>query len=418
MATWRCRGRNAILVLGVVAAVALTLLPGPAAASPPPFSSIVENAATGQVLEAQDPNGLRHPASLTKLMTLYLTFEALRDHRISLTELVPVSAHAASMPPTKLGLVPGMHMTVQEAILGIITRSANDAAVALGEMLGGSESRFAQMMTLRAHALGMRRTTFLNASGLPAGGQWTTAHDMALLARRLLQDFPNDYHYFSTPSFVFHGRVVQNIDGMLKLYPGVDGLKTGYIDASGHNLVTSAVNNGVRLVGVEFGARTNAGCYGRMAVLLNAAYGELGVPMPGAHPGNRMVVAQRRSRLPALIATARADTLHSTRARLMVPPAPVRAVSSLRLLPTDWAIQVGAFRSPAEARVAAYRARRMTRGLAIRLERVAVRRGDLWRAQVIGFTRYKAYSACGELRRHRRSCLVLHLGPGRRPDHS
>ncbi|MBW4092633.1 MAG: D-alanyl-D-alanine carboxypeptidase [Proteobacteria bacterium] len=409
MANSGCHGRNLLRLFGVVAALfLLALRPGPAVAAAPPYSSIVENAATGQILEAQDPDGLRHPASLTKLMTLYMTFEALRDHRISLHELVPISAHAASMPPTKLGLVPGMRMTVHQAILGLITRSANDAAVALAELLGGSEGRFAQMMTLRAHALGMLRTNFVNASGLPATEQWSTARDMALLARRLIADFPGDYHYFSTPSFIFHGQFVGTYDGMLKLYPGVDGLKTGFVDASGHNLVTSAVNGGVRLVGVEFGAPTNATCYSRMTTLLNATYASLDVPVMG----NRTELAAARApRLPSLIATARADTLHRQTRHLLMPPPQMRPVSSLRLLPAEWGIQVGAFRSPALARAAAARARRLAGGGPTRLERVALRGGPVWRAQLIGFTRHKAYAACGKLARYRSGCIVLHFAP-------
>ena len=408
MANSGCHGRNLLRLFGVIAALFVALRAGPASAAAPPYSSIVENASTGQILEAQDPDGLRHPASLTKLMTLYMTFEALRDHRISLNELVPISAHAASMPPTKLGLVPGMSMTVHQAILGLITRSANDAAVALGELLGGSETRFAQMMTLRAHALGMLRTNFVNASGLPAAEQWSTARDMALLARRLIADFPGDYHYFSTPSFVFHGQFVRTYDGMLKLYPGADGLKTGFIDASGHNLVTSAVNGGVRLIGVEFGAPTNASCYGRMATLLNATYASLDIPVIG----NRTELAAAHApHLPSLIATARADTLHRRTPHLLMPPAQVRPVSSLRLLPAEWGIQVGAFRSPGLARVAATRAQRLTGGGPTRLERVALRHGAIWRAQVTGFTRHKAYAACGELSRHRSACIVLRFAP-------
>ena len=162
------------------------------------YSSIVVDAGTGNVLEAANPDAPRHPASLAKLMTLYMTFEALRDRRITEVALVPVSAHAASMEPTKLGLVPGMRLTVEEAVLALVTKSANDAASALAELLGGSEDRFAQMMTLRARALGMNHTTFTNASGLPDPDQWTTARDLAILARHILTDFPDDYALFST----------------------------------------------------------------------------------------------------------------------------------------------------------------------------------------------------------------------------
>ena len=183
------------------------------------YSSIIVEAATGNVLEAANADAPRHPASLAKLMTLYMAFEALRDRRITLDGLVPVSAHAASMQPSKLGITPGTRITVEEAILGLVTKSANDVAAALGEMLGGSEERFAQMMTLRGRALGMSRTTFTNASGLPDPDQWTSARDMAVLARHLLADFPGYYPYFSTRSFTFRRRVIFNHDRMLEVLP-------------------------------------------------------------------------------------------------------------------------------------------------------------------------------------------------------
>jgi D-alanyl-D-alanine carboxypeptidase len=221
----------------------------------PPMSSIMMDARTGQVLYAQNADQPRYPASLTKLMTLYMLFEALRDHRITLNQLMPVSVHAASVQPVKLGMPPGSRLSVEEAILGMVTLSANDAATVAGEFLaGGDETRFGALMTLKAHTLGMDDTVFRNASGLPDPAQVTTAHDVALLARRLIQDFPDDYHYFSTPSFLFHGRVIFNHDHLLKSYPGADGMKTGYTNAAGHNLVTSALRGGVRLIGVVMAA--------------------------------------------------------------------------------------------------------------------------------------------------------------------
>jgi D-alanyl-D-alanine carboxypeptidase len=404
----------------------LAMFPVAALAAPPPQSSILEVASTGRVLEAKDPDALRHPASLTKLMTLYMTFQALRDHRIAMDELVPVSPHAAAQQPTKLGLVPGMRITVHQAILGLITRSANDAAVALAELLGGSEPRFAQMMTLEAHALGMRRTHFVNASGLPAAEQWTTARDMALLARRLIADFPQYYPLFSTPSFVFHGQTVVNLDRMLKLYPGVDGLKTGFVDASGRNLVTSAVRDGVRLVGVEFGATSWPQAYGGMAQLLNSGYLALNVPLGGT----RVMTAQAAPGLGGLISHAHAATLPHPPLRMAAfhppaapppaahPPAPHpiwHPVAYRRPAPAaGWGIQVGAFRSLPVARSVAYRARQMIRGGGVRLQRIAIRGGFVWRAQVTGLSQHAAYGACGQLAHDRRPCMVFRLLPGRR----
>lgn len=265
-------------IVGV--AVAVAGAPGVASAQyRGNISSIVLDAQTGNVVQQDQADLVRFPASLTKLMTLYMAFEALRDRRITFNEPVPVSDHAASREPSKLGLLPGSYLTVDQAVLALVTKSANDAASALGEMLGGDEDRFGQMMTLRARALGMSHTTFRNASGLPDPDQVTTASDLALLARHLIADFPDQYHYFAVPSFWFHGREIPNHDPMLRIYPGADGLKTGFTDAAGCNLVTSAVRGNVRLIGVVLGAQNNAQRSQVMAALLNQGFAQEGVPV-------------------------------------------------------------------------------------------------------------------------------------------
>src|SRR6202046_1126359 len=290
------------------------------------YSSIIVDATSGDVLEEVNADQPRHPASLTKMMTLYVTFEALRDRRITLGQAVPVSGHAASMEPSKLGLIPGSRLTVEEAILGLVTKSANDAASALGELLGGSEDRFAQMMTLRARALGMGHSTFLNASGLPDPEQWTTARDLAILSRHLINDFPSDYGYFATKSFLWHRQVIFNHDNMLRSYPGAEGLKTGYTEASGHNLVTSAVRDGVRLVGVVLGAASNGERDLHMASLLDRGFEQMDVPA---------------SRSPIQTAAARIMLISSAHASEVTRSG--AASRSRNLLPI-WAVQVGSFR--------------------------------------------------------------------------
>jgi D-alanyl-D-alanine carboxypeptidase len=289
--------------LAVAVLCGLGLLSGQASAQigSARYSSIVVDQATGRVMEQVNADDLRYPASLTKLMTLYMAFEALRDHRISLSQTVPVSAHAASMEPSKLGLVPGSDFTVGDAILAIVTKSANDAACALGELLGGDEARFSQMMTLRARGLGMTQTTFRNASGLPDQQQTTTARDLALLAHHLISDFPENYHYFSEPFFYFHGRAIPNHDRMLVDYEGADGLKTGYTLASGHNLVTSAMRGGVRLIGVVLGARSNGERDAHMANLLDDGFEQMGVPVRPRAPSH--------FHMPSLMASAEAAPL-------------------------------------------------------------------------------------------------------------
>ena len=282
----------------VCVAASLMLLPGLAQAQigSARYASIVIENTSGRVMEAANADSLRYPASLTKLMTLYVAFEALHAHRLTLGQTVPVSGHAASMEPSKLGLLPGTYFTVSDAILAIVTKSANDAACALGELVGGDEDRFAQLMTLRARALGMTNSTFRNASGLPDPQQTTTARDLALLAHHLVLDFPEYYHYFSEPVFYFHGRAIPNHDHMLQAYDGADGLKTGYTVAAGHNLVTSAMRGGIRLVGVVMGARSNPERDLHMASLLDDGFEQLGVPVTRHVPS--------RFREPSLVASA------------------------------------------------------------------------------------------------------------------
>jgi D-alanyl-D-alanine carboxypeptidase len=279
------------------------------------YSSIVVDNATGKVIEAANADSLRYPASLTKLMTLYMAFEAIRDRRITLGQPIPVSGHAASMEPSKLGIVPGSYFTVSDAILGIVTKSANDAACALGELMGGDEEHFAQMMTQRARALGMTQSTFRNASGLPDLQQTTTARDLALLAHHLIQDFPEDYHYFSEPVFYFHGRPIPNHDHMLVSYDGADGLKTGYTVLSGHNLVTSALRGQVRLIGVVLGASSNPERDLHMANLLDDGFEQLGVPVVHRQaPHFRMPILLASADVnPLTMASLRATAAHAQR---------------------------------------------------------------------------------------------------------
>jgi D-alanyl-D-alanine carboxypeptidase len=381
------------ILLAFVLTAAAVLIPAGARAQigSERYSSIVVEASTGNVLEAANPDAPRHPASLAKLMALYMVFEALRDRRITTDELVPVSMRSAAMEPSKLGITPDTRITVEEAILGLVTKSANDAAAALGELLGGSEERFAQMMTLRARALGMSRSTFTNASGLPDPDQWTTARDMAVLGRHLVGDFPGFYPYFSTRSFMFHRRVIFNHDRMLDSYPGADGMKTGYTEASGHNLVTSAVRGGVRLIGVVLGAASNPERDVHMAALLNQGFEQLDVP-----PERATTVA---SRLPSLVSVAHAAPVTDQPAR----PSSRRLAAAA----SAWGIQVGSFTSEGAAREAALNARRAADDGEARVEPAGLRGRTTWRAQVFGLTAAEAQSTCSALARRRAPCIVL-----------
>ena len=341
-------------------------------------SYIVVDAATGRVLAADQADALRYPASLTKLMTLYLTFEALRDHRLTLDQLVPVSAHAASMEPSKLGLVPGCRLTVRQAILSLVTKSANDSASALGELLGGSEPRFGQIMTLKAHALGMTHTIFRNASGLPDPQEVTTARDMAILARHLIRDFPQDYAYFSVPSFIYDGRLIPNHDRLLIDYPGADGMKTGYTHEAGHNLVTSAVHGDVRLIGVVLGAPSNQIRDQEMAGLLNGGFTADGAP-------------------PVMMADATVRPRHTLVANLLIPRAEAATLEHRYARPHahDWQVRLGTFSSARTARHVAEHASTRLGGTPI-LAEISHHGRHLWRAELTGLSHQAARTACTE----------------------
>jgi D-alanyl-D-alanine carboxypeptidase len=223
----------------------------------PPSASIVVDGYSGAVLHASNPDALRHPASLTKIMTLYLLFERLEAGRMRLDTPFKVSEHASEQAPTKLGLHAGQSITVEDAIKGMVTKSANDAAVVVAENLGGDEGNFAKLMTQRARALGMTRTTYVNASGLPDDNQLTTARDQALLGRTIQKHFPRYYKYFSTETFVYHGEAMRNHNHLLGSVDGVDGIKTGFTRASGFNLVTSVHRGGHYLVAVVMGGHSS-----------------------------------------------------------------------------------------------------------------------------------------------------------------
>jgi D-alanyl-D-alanine carboxypeptidase len=352
------------------------------------YSSIVMEAATGNVLIAANPDEPRHPASLTKMMTLYMVFEALRDRRVALDQVVPVTEHAAAQSPSKLGLLPATRITVEQAILGLVTKSANDAAAALGELLGGDEDRFAQMMTLRAHALGMTNTVFRNASGLPDPEQTSTARDLAVLARHLVQDFPAQYAYFSIPSFRFHGHVILNHDHLLQTYPGADGIKTGYTEASGFNLVTSAVRGDVRLIGVVLGAAKPGERDLHMEALLDQGFEQLNVPPPAslrrdagaAHIG--------------LVASAQAAPPES-------PPAHPRPVAA------RWSLWIEGLPSEAQARAAASLARRAVDAGDIDVEPVTSHGHVTYRAALTGLSQSDVRQACAAVARHRLACTPV-----------
>lgn len=387
--------RGGILAaLTMVVLLLLGILPASAEIGFRHPSYIVVDAATGRVLDAFEPDAMRYPASLTKLMTLYLAFEALRDRRITLDTGIPFSDRAAAVEPVKLGLSPGSAITVQEAILSMVTLSANDSATALGQYLGGgSISRFAEMMTLRAHALGMAHTVYINPSGLPDPRQVTTARDMAILARRLIVDFPSEYHWFSTRHFLFRGRWIRSDDSLLKVYPGADGIKTGYTRSAGHTLISSAERGEVRLIGVVMGTQTIAQIDGTMVALLNQGFAEENAPFPA-----ETELAESGHPLPSFVS----GLIVPAHAATVPPPSEPPLVTD-----RDWGVQVAAYTSERMASYVADLSGRIVGAGRADVERAVTAGRTLWRARIVDLSAAEARAACPALTRHRLPCWLL-----------
>jgi D-alanyl-D-alanine carboxypeptidase len=238
----------------------------------PKYAAILVDADSGEVLYARNPDEARHPASITKVMTLYLAFEALESKTLKLDDRLYFSANAAAQPPSKLGIPRGQSITVDQAIRALATKSANDVAVALAERLGGSEIVFARAMTEKARSLGMTSSAFFNASGLPNAAHHTTARDLATLSKALIRNFPAYYGYFSEQQYHFNGMVLPNHNKLLGKFVGLDGIKTGFTNASGYTLAASAVRDGKRLIAVVLGAPSSVARNNNITALLDAGF--------------------------------------------------------------------------------------------------------------------------------------------------
>lgn len=394
------------------------------------YADIVIDAETGRILHATNPDSLRHPASLTKMMTLYLTFQALENGKLSLNQYFPVSSNAAEQSPSKLGLRPGTRIRVEDAILGLVTLSANDAAVVIAEGLGGSEEAFGEMMTRQAHALGMAHSHFDNPSGLPDPDQITTARDMAVLGHALIYHFPQFYPYFSHDSFTYAGIYHHNHNHLMDRYDGMDGIKTGYIRASGFNLVASAKRDGTRLIGVVFGGHSAVARDNQMAVLLDQAFASIqkernpsSAPIVSMKPA--FDVAQGDSNdndgnddveLPAKALPAKPAKL--------APPARSKIVEASVVKPTlpsaiiisgtaknNWGIQIGAYGDPEVGRAALTNlAQTMPQLLGDGdpvIQKVSSGTVTMFRARLMSLDQRNAQAACSYLNQHGQSCLLV-----------
>jgi len=399
----------------------------------PIYTSIVLDADTGRVLHETNADRKSYPASLTKMMTLYLTFEGLERGEVSMDTKLKVSQHAAAAAPSKLGLTPKMSITVEQAINALITKSANDVAVVLAERLGGSESRFAEKMTAKARALGMSNTTFYNPHGLPHPKQFSTARDMATLGIRLMKDFPQYYPLFSQMSFTYAGQTIRTHNRLLEFYDGADGIKTGYTAASGFNLVASATRNGHRVIGVVFGGKSSGTRDRQLAGLMDGGFSLLtGQPetLVATQPQpfeTNLQTAQATEEV-AVESTSAGDqdeayiTPGSTIETTAVPPllsnsgaeAPATTIAALIPRATaatskapatkpstagTWGIQIGAFASVGTAATqseAAASRLRTTFGSAQALVLPVTTKGrTIYRARIMGLSEKDLLKACG-----------------------
>jgi D-alanyl-D-alanine carboxypeptidase len=341
----------------------------------------VIDAKTGELLHAVNENTRNYPASLTKLMTLYLLFEAIEQKKVGLSSRLVVSRKAANRPASKLGLKSGELIKVSDAIMAIIVKSANDVASVIAESIGGNERRFALQMTAKARKLGMSRTTFRNASGLPHRGQMSTAKDMAVLTRAIISHFPKYYHLFSRKIFTFKGRTYRTHNKVLKTYKGAEGMKTGYIHASGYNLITTAKRNGRRIIGVVFGSNTPRARNRHMKKLLNRAF--------------RAGKFSKTARVAKASNNKNAPT--STNKRI-------------------WGVQIGAFytRKPALklAKIISRKYANVLRGGHIKVMPLLKSRNRiLYRSRILGIGKRNAYRACKILKKYSKPCLTINLHP-------
>jgi D-alanyl-D-alanine carboxypeptidase len=418
----------------------------PAAAANSRYAAIVVDANTGKVLYSANADSRRYPASLTKMMTLYLTFEALARGKINKNSPVVFSANAAAEPPTKLGVKAGGSVTVETAIYSLVTKSANDSATALGEMLGGSEGNFTRMMTAKARSLGMMGTVFRNANGLPNTGQFTTARDMATLGLALRRDFPQYFPYFATKSFAFGKRRINGHNRLIGRIKGVDGIKTGYTRASGFNLVSSVSDGNRRLVAVVMGGASGGARDNQMAALINeympqasskrggALVADAGAsplkalakallpnkdaPAPILREQDEEVVAEApapaQKPKKALVKTVAAEPVVTAYAEPPAQPkqAEVDPVSTASVPSSGWAIQVASSPSQSEAKAFLAAASKKASsaladasGYTVAFEKSGV---TYYRARFGGFgSKTAAWNACGALKKKKIDCYAV-----------
>jgi len=346
------------------------------------YASFVIDSKTGKVLHSVNADTRNYPASLTKMMTLFMLFEALEQKKVTMNTKMRVSRRATWQPPSRLGLKAGSSIRVEDAIYALVTKSANDVATVVAEALGGTEWEFAKKMTKRAQQLGMTRTNFRNASGLPNRRQLSTARDMSKLGLALWDKFPNYYHYFKTQKWSYKGRTYGNHNKLMKKYDGMDGIKTGYIRASGFNLVTSVNRGGHRLVGVVFGGKTANKRNAIMERILDKSFTSVAPKMMASYKKKKKATQAKKA---YQIASKRRSTA--------------------------WGVQVGAYGTIKKARkqaiAAIKRAPSYLTGAKTKVVPLKNGKRSVYRARVVGVEKREAYRACKALKRLRQPCMVF-----------
>lgn len=387
------------------------------------YAAIVIDAESGRVIHEVESTQKWYPASLTKVMTLYMTFLAIESGRLRLDQILTVSKHAALQPSSKLGLMPGQRIDVENAIMAVTTRSANDAAVLLAEQLGGTESNFAVMMTQQARQLGMSASSFQNASGLPDEGQISSARDLALLSAALIRDFPQYYRFFSATEFKYKGRILPNTNRILKSYPDADGLKTGFTCGSGYNLIASAKRNGQRVIGVLLGAHTSGERFKQMESLLDVGFekshsGHLGIPVAQLHGDNALPPPFQLSsnRCAGSAQQMGADSGSGHYEPIHIKPNETHDAnhaSGLARIPrANWSVMLGDYDKKSDADGGLAKIRHVLGdGLASnghsQVVRQKIKGKRVWRAEWVGLDRGNASLLCKKLRGRQQKCVVL-----------
>lgn len=400
--------RKGFLVLAVLLLLSLV---GRVQANPR-HAAIVIDTDTGQVLHESRADASRYPASLTKMMTLYMLFEAMKLGKMNLDTPMRVSVHAASMPPTNIRLRSGETLSVRDAIPALIVRSANDAAAVVAEALGGTEANFGRMMTEKARKLGMHSTTFRNASGLPHSEQRTTARDLAILSTRLMKDFPQYYHYFSTQSFRYKGTTYNSHNRMVRNTLGVDGLKTGFIRASGFNVATSAKRGNRRVVAVLMGGQSAASRDQHMAQLLDRSFTRSDAIKSVSNVSNLDMAPAEVVRTSLSVPVSKPTPLQPRTPELVMMQRPTPSESNAKPQRTavadsnSWGIQIGSYQAYDRAQAQARAATRWVSGEVVVTE-IEISNRKLYRAQLVGLQKNQAHTACRNLARQGMECLVV-----------